>query len=38
LLDMIRTAINVTGDAAVSTIVGRTEGKFDEAIFSDQRV
>ena len=37
LLDMIRTAINVTGDAAVSTIVGRTEGKFDEAIFSDQR-
>ena len=38
LLDMIRTAINVTGDAAVSTIVGRTEGKFDEAIFSEQRV
>ena len=38
LLDMIRTAINVTGDAAVSTIVGRTEGKFDEAIFSGQRV
>ena len=33
LLDMIRTAINVTGDAAVSTIVGRTRGKFDEAIF-----
>ena len=32
LLDMIRTAINVTGDAAVSTILGRTEGKFDEAI------
>ena len=38
LLDMIRTAINVTGDAAISTIVGRTEGKFDEAIFSGQRV
>ena len=38
LLDMIRTAINVTGDAAVSTIVGRSEGKFDEAIFSGQRV
>ncbi len=38
LLDMIRTAINVTGDAAVSTIVGRTEGKFDAAIFSGQRV
>ena len=37
LLDMIRTAINVTGDAAVSTIVGRTEGKFDEDIFMGKR-
>ena len=37
LLDMIRTVINVTGDAAVSTIVGRTEGKFDEDIFMGKR-
>ena len=33
LLDMMRTAVNVTGDATVSTIVARTEGKFDRAIF-----
>jgi len=33
LLDMMRTAVNVTGDATVSTIVARSEGKFDESIF-----
>ena len=33
LLDMMRTAVNVTGDATVSTIVGRSENKFDENIF-----
>lgn len=34
LLDMMRTAVNVTGDATVATIVARTEGKFDEAVFN----
>ena len=34
LLDMMRTAVNVTGDAAVSTVVARSENKFDEDIFS----
>ncbi|MEX2366771.1 MAG: dicarboxylate/amino acid:cation symporter, partial [Pseudohongiellaceae bacterium] len=34
LLDMMRTAVNVTGDGTVSAIVARTEGKFDEAIFN----
>lgn len=34
LLDMMRTAVNVTGDAAVSTIVARSEGAFDEAVFN----
>lgn len=33
LLDMLRTAVNVTGDAAVSTVVARSENQFDEAIF-----
>ena len=33
LLDMMRTAVNVTGDATVSTIVGRSEHKFDQNVF-----
>jgi Na+/H+-dicarboxylate symporter len=35
LLDMIRTAVNVSGDAAVSVIVAKSEGKLDESIFND---
>ncbi len=35
LLDMIRTAVNVTGDAAVSVIVAKSEGKLDESVFND---
>jgi Na+/H+-dicarboxylate symporter len=35
LLDMIRTAVNVTGDATVSVIVAKSEGKFDESVFND---
>jgi Na+/H+-dicarboxylate symporter len=35
LLDMIRTAVNVTGDAAVSSIVAKSEGKLDQAVFND---
>jgi Na+/H+-dicarboxylate symporter len=33
LLDMVRTAVNVTGDATVSVIVGKSENKFDESVF-----
>jgi len=33
LLDMLRTAVNVTGDATVSLIVARTEDKFDQEVF-----
>ena len=33
LLDMVRTAVNVTGDMVVAVIVGRSEGQFDEAVF-----
>ncbi len=35
LLDMIRTAVNVSGDAAVSVIVGKSENKLDEKIYDD---
>ena len=37
LLDMVRTAVNVTGDATVSLIVGRSERQFEEAVFLDPR-
>jgi Na+/H+-dicarboxylate symporter len=33
LLDMMRTATNVTGDAAVATAVAKWEGELDEEIF-----
>jgi len=35
LLDMIRTAVNVTGDAMVSTVVAYREGQLDESIYYD---
>jgi len=35
ILDMIRTAVNVSGDAVVSTVVAKSEGKFDADIFND---
>ncbi|NQY03186.1 MAG: dicarboxylate/amino acid:cation symporter [Halieaceae bacterium] len=35
LLDMVRTAVNVTGDATVSVIVGKSENHFDERVFLD---
>ena len=35
LLDMVRTAVNVTGDAVVSAVVAKSEGKFDESVFED---
>lgn len=35
LLDMTRTAVNVTGDAAVSLIVARSEKEFDADVYVD---
>lgn len=35
LMDMIRTAVNITGDAVVTTIVAKGEGKVDMAVFDD---
>lgn len=33
LLDMTRTAVNVTGDTVVSCIVAKTENQFDQSVF-----
>jgi len=33
LLDMVRTMVNVTGDATASVVVARSEGQFDEEVF-----
>lgn len=35
LLDMIRTAVNITGDSAVTIIVAKSEGALDEDKFND---
>jgi Na+/H+-dicarboxylate symporter len=35
LLDMVRTAINVTGDATAAVVVGASEGKLSQAVFLD---
>ena len=33
LLDMMRTAVNVSGDAAVATIVAKSENQFSREVF-----
>jgi Na+/H+-dicarboxylate symporter len=35
ILDMVRTMVNVTGDATVATIVAHQEGQLDEAVYLD---
>ncbi len=35
LMDMIRTAVNITGDAVVTTIVAKTEGQIDMGVYND---
>lgn len=35
LLDMIRTAVNITGDCVVSTVVAHSEGLLDRAVYDD---
>jgi len=35
LMDMIRTAVNVSGDATVSSIVAKSEGKMDVSVYND---
>ena len=36
ILDMVRTAVNVTGDATVSCIVANSEGAMDKETFNDR--
>ncbi|WBW97505.1 dicarboxylate/amino acid:cation symporter [Oceanirhabdus sp. W0125-5] len=36
ILDMCRTAINVTGDAVCTTIIAKTEGEFDNEVFENE--
>ncbi len=36
LLDMVRTAVNVTGDSVVSVVVASSEKHLDEAVFRDE--
>jgi Na+/H+-dicarboxylate symporter len=38
LLDMMRTAVNVTGDAAVSCVVARSEQQLDESVFNNRAI
>jgi Na+/H+-dicarboxylate symporter len=35
ILDMVRTAVNVTGDCAVSCIVAKSEGELDRSVFEN---
>ncbi|MCO4320231.1 dicarboxylate/amino acid:cation symporter [Aliidiomarina quisquiliarum] len=37
LLDMTRTAVNVTGDAMVTTVIAKSEGKLDEEVYNDPK-
>ena len=37
ILDMIRTAVNVTGDAAITTIVAKSERALDQTVFNDPK-
>ncbi|TRX56408.1 dicarboxylate/amino acid:cation symporter [Thalassomonas sp. M1454] len=36
LLDMVRTAVNITGDSMVTVIVGKSEGQLDEAVYNSE--
>jgi Na+/H+-dicarboxylate symporter len=35
LLDMLRTAVNITGDCMVTSVVARSENLFDDAVFDE---
>ena len=37
LMDMFRTAVNVSGDAMVTTVVASSEGKIDVDVFQDEK-
>lgn len=35
LLDMTRTAVNLTGDSMVTVVIGKSENQFDEEVYND---
>jgi Na+/H+-dicarboxylate symporter len=35
LLDMLRTAVNVTGDAAIACVIAKSENELNDKIFND---
>lgn len=35
ILDMLRTAVNITGDAVCTTIISKQQGAFDKAVFDE---
>jgi len=35
LLDMMRTAVNIMGDATVSCVIAQSEGKLEREVFSN---
>lgn len=37
LLDMTRTAVNITGDCMVTAVIGKSEGQLDERVFNDPK-
>ncbi|CAA0363953.1 sodium:dicarboxylate symporter [Alteromonas marina] len=37
LLDMTRTAVNITGDCMVSCVVAKSEGALDESVYNDPK-
>ncbi|MDP5145547.1 dicarboxylate/amino acid:cation symporter [Shewanella sp. ULN5] len=37
LLDMLRTAVNVTGDTVATVIIAKSEGAFNEEVFNDSQ-
>ncbi len=38
IVDMTRTAVNVTGDAVITSIVAKSEGKMDLSVYNDPNV
>ncbi len=38
LLDMTRTAVNITGDAAVSVIVAKSENELDKDVYNHPKI
>ena len=37
LLDMVRTAVNVTGDTVATVVIAKSEGEFNQAVFEDPK-